>query len=241
MGRSKNSKIKQKNTAPPQTELECRRLQEEYIKPDCSQLIKDEYFFLLRNYAKSLSLKEIKRKGIYLPPERVSEICTDATLLLLSQYSKPGWKIRASFAGALYWKLLEAMYGQANEDMAFSLNTTFNDDNDSKEVIDLVDSNAQLPWYSKFNRGAENTRPQDILLEEIDTSIDEINGIIEEAYEMLPYVTYLKFLPWLVLKIRKPRARNIQKLYSKIYLTNKEENAFDILLLEIRNRIIKHA
>ena len=239
MGRTKGTKTKQ-YSPPPQTEVDCQRLQEEYLKPDCPQSVKDEYFFLLRTYARSLTLKEIKRKGIFLPPERVDEICTDATLLLLDQYSKPGWRVLASFAGALHWKLLEAMYGQADEDMVFSLNTTFTDDNDSKEVIDLISSSVCMPWHSKFNKEGEITSPQDLVLKEMDASLDEIEEILNEAYDILPYATYIKFLPWLVLQLRKPKTRNIQKLFSKLFLTNKEENAYDILLLEIRNRILAH-
>ena len=69
----------------------------------------------------------------------------------------------------------------------------------------------------------------------------EIQEIIDEAYEGLPYSTFVKFLPWLVLQIRKPKTRNIQRLFNKLFLTGKEEDAFNILLLEIRNRILQHA
>lgn len=233
------SKIKKTkiNNLPPKTEVECKRLQEEFLKEDCSQEVKDEYFMLLRTYARSLALKEIKRKGIFLPPERVDEICTDATLILMKQYSKPGWRVLTSFAGALYWKLLEAMYKQANEESMYSLNTTFTDDRDSKEILDLIGTNACLPWQSKFSLKAEGSEIWDEISSEFNSANSEIESLIDDAYQMLPYTTFLKFLPWLLLQIRKPRTRNSQKLFKEKFLSGKEEDAFDILLLEMKNRI----
>lgn len=236
------SKIKKAkyNTLPPKTEVECKALQEEYLKSDCPQSTKDEYFSLLRIYARSLALKEIKRKGIFLQPERVDEICTDATLLLMNQYSKPGWKVLSSFAGALYWKLLEAMYGQASEDMVYSLNTTFSDDTDSKEILDLIGTNACLPWQKNLKSRDDQDVPWDSLSGDINVSYPEIKILIDEAYSILPYKTFVKFIPWLLLQFRKPRTRNNKKVFAEVFLDNREEEAFELLLLEVKNRIIEH-
>ncbi len=233
------SKIKRAkyNTLPPKTEVECKRLQEEYLKEDCSKQVRDDYFLLLRTYARSLALKEIKRKGIFLQPERVDEICTDAALLLMKQYTKPGWKVLTSFAGALYWKLLEAMYGQASEDMVFSLNTTFSGENDGKEFLDLVSSNACLPWQSAFGKTLEGDDPWDQVTEDYSIFYSEIGTLVDDAYNMLPYKTFVRFLPWIVLQLRKPRARNTLKTFKELYLDSKEEEAFNLLFLELKNRI----
>ena len=74
------------NSDIPKTELECQRLQKLFLDPNCPQNIKDEFFLLLRTYARSIALKQIKRTGIYLLPERVDEIATDATLAVMNQY-----------------------------------------------------------------------------------------------------------------------------------------------------------
>lgn len=228
------------NSQPPETEIKCQQLQEQYLQPDCPQSVKDEYFLLLRTYARSITLKEIKHKGIFLPPERVDEICTDAVLLILRQYRKEGWSIRASFAGALYWKVVEAMYGKADEEMVYSLNTTFTSDQDSKEVMDLVGSDSEMPWQQGQGREPVSDDPADSITAQVNVAYDEIEDLINQAYEILPYPTFMRFLPWLLLQLRKPRTRNIQQLFDNLYLTNKESNAFDILWLEIRNRIEKH-
>lgn len=233
---------KSANSTPPQTELDCRRLQELYMQPDCPQKVKDEYFMLLRTYARSIALKEIKSKSstLYLPPERIDEICTDATLLLMKQYNKEGWCVWGSFAGALWWKVIEAMYGSAKEEKNYSLNTTFTEDQDSKEVIDLIGDNMDTPWDASQGREPKGNNPVDSLLAQINSSFSEIKDVIDQAYDILPYPTFMRFLPWLILQIRKPRTRNAVQLFERLFLTNKESNAFDILWLEIRNRIASH-
>lgn len=236
MGRSKSSNPSQ----PPETELKCQELQALYLQPDCPQSIKEEYFLLLRTYARSLTLKNIKRLGIYLPPERVDEICTDATLLILDQYKKEGWSIRASFAGALYWKIVEAMYSEKDDEISYSLNTTFTSDQNSKEIMDLIGTDSDLPWQSALGRSLISADPADNLAEQDNVAYDEIKGLIDQAYDILPYPTFLRFLPWLVLQLRRPKTRNIQQLFETLYLTNRESSAFDILWLEIKNRIAGH-
>lgn len=241
MPRKKKSDSSNSYGVPPQTELDCRRLQEEFLKPNCPKKIKDDYFMLLRVYARSLALKEIKRKNIFLPPERVDEICTDAVILTMNQYQKnPGWKIEASFAGMLRWKIVEAMYKPAKEERNFSLNTTFSDDQDSKEILDLIGSNAMLPWGVTMD-DEENSIIGDDFLSKFDVSYEVIEELINDAYKMLPYPTFLRLLPWLLMKIRKPRTRNVIQLFEKMYLTTKERNAFDLLLLEMHNRLKVHA
>ena len=82
--------------------------------------------------------------------------------------------------------------------------------------------------------------PSNNILDDIDVSIDEINSVINEAFKILPYPIYLRFLPWVLLQFRRPRTRNIQELYNNLFLSGREENAFDILLLEMHNRIAQH-
>lgn len=239
---SKEKKAK-KNTDIPQTEIELRELQDLYLKNKGDKEITGKYFMLLRTYARSIALKVIKRKGIFLPPERVDEISTDATLLMMRQYDKDGWSVSVSFAGILIWKVYEAMYSCANDEMNSSLNFTFSDDSDSKELMDIIGSNASMPW----DGGSEKSdievidNPANSIVDNTNVAFNEIVGVIDEAYEILPYKTFMRFVPWLVLQFRKPKTRNIGSLYNNLFLSNREENAFDLLLLEIHNRIRQHA
>lgn len=227
-------KIYTKYTPPPETEIILTALQELYLKPDCSKAIRDRYFMLMRSYARSILLKEIKRKGIVFPPEKVEELATDSTLLLMNQYTKEGWKISASFAGALRWKVVESLYGDSKDEMNYSLNRTFSEDSNAKEMLDLM-SNSNTPWYNHISQD-----PAEEVAEKENTAIEEVRTLIAQAYDILPYKVYLKFLPWLLLKLRKPRIRNVMMQFNRIFLNSKEEEAFDLLLLEMRNRIMMH-
>lgn len=232
---------KPKDTETPKTELELQELQKKFLADRSDKKVREEYFLLLRIYARSIALKVIKRKGIYLTPERVDEISTDATLAVMKQYEKEGWSISVSFAGVLIWKVYEAMYSQANEEMNSSLNLTFTDDKDSKEIMDLVSQNSTLPWNTKGKDAYDVTEnPANVVSREVNVSFDEIHYVIDEAYSMLPYRTFVRFVIWLTLRMRKPKTRNVQNLFNNLFITNKEENAFEILLLEIHNRILQH-
>ena len=218
---------------PTETELRLQELQEKFLDPNgCSKADKDEFFLVMRMYARSITLQMIKSKGLVLPPERVDEVCTDATLAILKQYQKVGWKIEASFAGALRWKVIESLYGPKNEESHYSLNTTFSDDTDSKEMLDLV-SSSSLPW----SNDSYCDDPEDTTFNQYSAVVEEVNRLLDEAYEILDYRLYVRFLPWLLLNIRKTRARNVMQTFTSCFLTSREESAFELLLLELRNRL----
>jgi len=241
MAETKEKSSKKLNSDVPPTELELRSLQELYLQDKNNQVVVDKYFLLLRTYARSLILKKIKKLGIFLPPERVDELSTDVTLLLIKSYSKPGWKIGKSFAGAIKFKILEAMYHNSKDEMNSSLNQTFSEDKDSKEVLDVIGSGSPLPWdYSPYGKRRDSDDPADMIAETMNVAFSEVVEILNEAYNDLPYRTYMRFVPWLVLQFRKPKTKNIQTLFNRLFLTSKEENVFDMLLLEIHNRISQH-
>ena len=218
---------------PTETELRLQELQEKFLDPNgCSKADKDEFFLVMRMYARSITLQMIKSKGLVLPPERVDEVCTDATLAILKQYQKVGWKIEASSAGALRWKVIESLYGPKNEESHYSLNTTFSDDTDSKEMLDLV-SSSSLPW----SNDSYCDDPEETTFNQYSAVVEEVNRLLDEAYEILDYRLYVRFLPWLLLNIRKTRARNVMQTFTSCFLTSREESAFELLLLELRNRL----
>lgn len=227
-------------SSPTETEKNLQELQELFLANRGNQEISDKFFLLLRTYTRSLVLKEVKRKSLFLLPERIDELSTDATLLLLDQYRVEGWKIQASFAGALKYKIWDAMYKRKNDEMNFSLNTTFTDDSDSKEIMDLVGSNTVLPWQM-VSGTITSDDPFDSIASTMNIAYSEIEEVIKEAHNALPYKSFMRFLPWLILQIRRPKTRNISQLFRDLYITSREEDAFNILLLEIRNRIMSHA
>lgn len=218
----------------PITEVKLDALQEAYLNDRSNKKVFDEYFLLLKVYARSLALQEIKRKKIYLPPERVDEVATEATILLLSQYRKEEWRIWGSFAGALRWKVVEALYGDANEDQTTSLNLSVGDDG-SQEMMDILTKiGGTLLWHE-----AEDD-PQAYLIKTFDVTKSEIETVLQEASEVLPYRLTILFHVYLLLQLRRPKTRLTLPSFKKFFLDNKSEEVFDLLMLEIRNRVAAH-
>ena len=226
---------KKKTTVKPPTEVALGEMQEKLLQ-DPERKVPEEYFFLLKAYARSITLKKIKTKQIFLPPERVDEIATEATILMLSQYKKPGWRVDASFHGVLQWKVVEAMYGDASEDITTSLNLVIGD-NANQEVADIFKKLGAVPPWLDENPEYD---PANLLMKSIDISMDEIHSVIKEAEEVLPYHMMLLFYAYLLLRMRRPKTRLTFPSFKKFFLDSKTEDVFDILLLEIRNRISAH-
>jgi|LSQX01.3.fsa_nt_gb hypothetical protein len=226
---------RKKTTTKPPTEIALGEMQERMLR-DPEKKVPEDYFFLLKNYARSITLKKIKSKQIFLPPERVDEIATEATLLMLNQYKKPGWKVDASFHGVLQWKVVEAMYGDASEDITTSLNLVIGD-NANQEVADIFKKlGAVPPW---LDENPEND-PANLFMKSVDISFEEIQSVIREASEVLPYHMMLLFYVYLLLRLRRPKTRLTFPSFKKFFLDSKSEDVFDLLMLEIRNRIASH-
>lgn len=211
----------------PETEVKLELLQEEYMTNP--EVVLNEYFLLLKSYARSICLKEIKGK-IYLDPDRVEEVAVEATLKLLAQYKKADWKVWGSFFGAIRWKVVEALYEDAEEESNISMNLYVGDS--TRELGDILDKiGAQTLW----KRDSED--PQDSFFRFADVSISEIKKVIAEAAEVLDARQQILFSAYLLLKLRRPKARLVFPAFSEYFLTTKEEEAFELLLLEIRNRV----
>lgn len=233
--------IKNYNESPPKTEVELKRLQEAFLSDRSNKEIRDKFFILLKVYARSIALKEIKRKGIFLQPDYVDGIATEATVLLISQYDKEGWSVNASFAGVLYYKVIEALYKNSKEDITSSLNTIIgsNTGSNQKELQDILETlGGEAPWDKNRVARSEDLDPTKIVLDQMNTSVDIANELLDEAYNILPYHLYLLFLCWFLLQIRRDKIRNATKNFEDtINIQSKEQDAFNILLLEFRNRI----
>lgn len=232
---------KKKNDTTVSTEARLMELQELFFQDRDNQAVKDEMFQILKPYARSVALKYIVGKEqFYLPPERVDEVATEAALLTFEQYRKdPNWRVRSSFGNHLYYKDLEALYGQAAEEIQSSLNQKFQGESD-KEIIETISaSQGVIPW--DVHRQVDDPYdPVSELLRSMNAAPEEVSRLLDQAYEILPYSTYLIFMCWFLLKLRKPRTRNISENFKEMFITSQEEDAFDYLLKEMKARIEYH-
>ena len=64
-----------------------------------------------------------------------------------------------------------------------------------------------------------------------------INDTIDEAYKVLPYRLWILFMCYFLLKVRRPIKGNPLQNFENKMITEKEKRAFEILVLEMRNRI----
>lgn len=213
----------------PETEVKLENLQLAYLDNPDDQDIFNEYFLLLKSYARSICLKEIKSK-IYLDPDRVEEVAVEATLKLLAQYKKPDWKVWGSFFGALRWKVVEALYEDAEEESAISMNLYVGDS--TKELGDILAKIASRALWK-----AEGDNPQEIFFRSTDVSISEISKVLAESAVVLTTRQRILFSAYLLLKLRRPKRRQVFSTFASMFLTSKEEEAFELLMLEVRNRI----
>ena len=224
---------KKKSKGKPPTELKLDELQKRYLEDPNNTEVFQKLFSLLKVYARSLALKEIKTK-LYLDPDHIEGIAVDATLKLLKQYKKPGWKVWGSFAGALRWKVVEALYQDVNEESAQSLNTIIGDG--SQELEDVLDKIGATILWSK----EAQINPEQAFLYKNNAVFAEIEEVLADAREVLPYRAEFLFHIYLLLRLRRPKTRLTLPSFREFFLDSKMEDAFELLLLEIRNRIEKH-
>ena len=87
---------------PTETELRLQELQEKFLDPNgCSKADKDEFFLVMRMYARSITLQMIKSKGLVLPPERVDEVKTKEKKERANEDMHVRWHRIAVYAGDL--------------------------------------------------------------------------------------------------------------------------------------------
>ena len=121
----------------------------------------------------------------------------------------------------------------------YSLNTTFNNDAEGKEILDVMGSNENKSWQLVAG-SSEEVDPEDQFFNKINVTFNEVDSLIDIAYNLLPYNVFFKFILWLLLFFRKPKSRNAQTAFKNYFMSNQEEDAFELILLEIRNKIAQH-
>lgn len=224
-----------KKKPKPETELRLEALQDKFLNDPNDTDVYHEYFNLLKVYARSLTLKEIKNK-VFLPPDRVEEVAVEATVKLIHQYRKDTWKVWGSFGGALRWKIVEALYQDSDEESAQSLNTLIGDS--SQELGDIMTKIGASPVMSYVH--AVQDPSETALLEK--AGLTEVQAVLGDAREVLPYRTYFTLLIYVLHTFRRSKARHAIQGFRDLYMNNSQTaSVFDAVLLEIRQRLLEYA
>lgn len=232
----------------PETEIRLSELQEIYLTTHDPAAWR-EMFEIMIKYARSLTLK-INKGKVYLDPEHVQAVATDSAIKIMARYNHEdpanpkivdpllppiapsNFRIEHSFGGLLRWKVLESLYGNWEEEAHLSLNAIVGDDSGNKtELGDLQDKMHLQSLGSQFTVELDESKLEDLtisirsILSEFDIAVD--------SYRMT-----LAARLYLLLTLRKSKIRQSANLFKQcIKLEPKEEQALDLLLLEIRNRL----
>ena len=223
----------------PDTEVNLGELQEKLLSEyrstgEWNEVIWNEMFAIMINYARSLVLKATKGK-VFLEPEHVSAVATDAAIKIMKRYKEDDdFLIDRSFGGLLRWKVIESLYGDYQEDNHLSLNHIVSEE--GGHTTELGDLQTSVGFT---NLGNHQSYEQDLdIVKSIDLMkiVDDVLNDFDSAVDS--YRLSMMGRVYLLLTMRKSKVRhsmNIFRRYADMH--PKEEEALELLLLEVRNRI----
>lgn len=221
-----------KNTVKPPTEVALFTLQEEYLRTRDPALW-TEMFGIMYTYARSLVLKKIKGK-IFLEEDIVSDAAAGAALKFMQRYHyDESFMIQDSFAGVLKWKVIEALYGDYEEDDHVSLNMAIGE-NAQGELGDTQVRNG----FEHISLDDDVYNPERQLLA-VNTE-EELSRILQELDTETQYDSHMAILVrmYVLLHLRRPKSRHAKLLFKKHFCSSyKEEEILDLTIMELRNRL----
>jgi hypothetical protein len=220
----------------PPIEQTLYKLQEQwYEEKDDKEKVKiwTEMFKNVQIYARSMVLQKLKNKK-FLSPDVVDDYASDASLRFMSQYLyRRNFKCGTSFGKMINYKVLEAVYGEKEEEQTYSLYLDSNSDDTEFDLLSISQKADIKPLFSsevdELEKLFENTYD------------DIIDGILEEAFaEVDSDIIKMKIMFYLNLLLKKPKNRHIKSQFIKMCCTSKKEiDVINLFELELANRLRK--
>lgn len=225
---------RKKQGPKPKTEELLVKLEKEYLETR-DIIVYQRIFQELLPYAKSLILKKTKGK-IFLPPALVEDAALESTIKFMSQYEKPGYFTRASFAGLLSYKILESLYGPKIRaaDRIVSLNEHIeNGKSHETELGDLAENYNFTYLFRPYNNDIVDD-PANYLFDKNEDAINSILTVLKDVYKNVPIHSFFLISMGIYQFIEK--SKTLQK-FKELFFTSELENIYELSLLEIRNRL----
>lgn len=220
----------------PPIEQTLYKLQEQwYNEEDDKEKVKiwTEMFKNVQIYARSMVLQKLKNKK-FLSPDVVDDYTSDASLRFMSQYLyRRNFKCGTSFGKMINYKVLEAVYGEKEEELTYSLYLDSNSDDTEFDLLSISQKADIKPLFSsevdELEKLFENTYD------------DVIDRILEEAFaEIDSDIIKMKIMFYLNLLLKKPKNRHIKSQFIKMCCTSKKEiDVINLFELELANRLRK--
>lgn len=230
----------------PETERTLFRLQNDYLTyktKDKEKAIEvwKEMFLLIHNYAASLFKQRLKNKT-FISPDEVEDKSTMAAINFMSQYIyRKNYKVGASFAGMLKFKVIEALYKSKNDERNVSLNLNIKDTD--TELSDLINTD-KFDSENLSSAQASKKVIDDIIekdsvmsiirkmLKDVDKSLDDsIEDIYEEQYLSLIFRFFL------LLQLKKSKKTDTKRNFLNQFENPKIVEFLELSFMELYNRL----
>lgn len=222
----------------PKTEQLLADLEAEYLK-NKDVKVYQQMFSELLPYARSLILKKTKGK-IFLPPALVEEAAIESTVKFMSQYEKPDYTTKASFAGLMGFKVLESLYGPKIKaaDKIASLNEHIENGKPTETELGDLSESYNFTYLFRPTHSDITDDPSSYLFDSNNDAINNVMTVIKDLYNVMSphdfYVVSLGIAQFI------DKSKTLDK-YKEIFYTKELEEINDVALLEIRNRLAGEA
>lgn len=217
----------------PATEIKLDELQEKYLATR-DEAVWQEMFSIMIQYARSLVLKATKGK-VFLDPDHVIGVATDAAIKIMRRYHEdPEFSIEKSFGGLLRWKVIESLYGDRQEESHLSLNHIVSEE--GGHTTELGDLQSSIGFHTTTGIVSDEPILDGVLAQEMYRVVREVLSEFDVAVDS--YRLSLLARIFILLLVRRSKIRHSLNIFRRhIHMKPKEEEALDLLLLEIRNRL----
>lgn len=188
-------------------------------------------FATVQIYARSMVLQKLKNKK-FLSPDIIDDYTSDSSLRFMSQYLyRRNFKCGTSFGKMINYKVLEAVYGEKEEDKVLSL--VLDTDSSELDLLSIQEKADIKPILSNYEDSFESMFKQ--------TFYEVVEDVLHEMDEELrDDVIKMKCRFYINLLFKKPKNRHIKSQFIKLCCTNKKEiDMVNLIELELLERL-KH-
>jgi len=223
----------------PPTEVTLSALQEKWrINNDMKAY--QEMFQIIVQYSRSIILKMTRGKK-FLNPDFVFNKAIDVTIKFFEQYeTNPKYWVDFSFAGLLRYKVLECLYGPKEKkiDDILSLNSYCSDELGGDKEMETMQSFLHMKpaWGSTLD--IEDPVYKMYYTEE--ATIATVLSVIHDMYNTdFSNRDIMVLLVAFIQTFRK--TKTLPLFMEKFFTTTEIKEAYELAMLEIRNRLMEEA
>lgn len=218
----------------PATEVALFKLQREYLQTRDIKVFQ-QIFSELLPYARSLIMKKTRGK-MFLPPDLLDSAALESTVKFMSQYEKPDFKIKSSFAGILNYKVLESMYGPKviAADQIGSLNEHL--ENGKTKETEFGDMAESFHFTYMFRPDADTMAddPSSYLFNKETDIINSIMTVVQDLYKSVSLQYFFLITIGILQFIKKAKT---YENFKNIFLDDRAKEVLEMSILEIYKRL----